>query len=145
METTGRSSARYWPATLLAVAAVALVPWAIALNVILPSRHLADHWDIAWTGFDVILAVSLLATAYAAARRRDLVQRIAPVGAALLLCDVWFDVLTASTRADLEFAIVLAVVAEIPLAILCLLLAIGVLGPRSPAGHRLAVRRFRLL
>ena len=54
---------RNWPAAVLAVAAVVLIPWAIALGQMLPSRHVANHWDAAWTGFDVILAFSLLATA----------------------------------------------------------------------------------
>src|SRR5581483_9873131 len=92
---------------VLAAAAVALVPWTVALTVILPSRHLADHWDLAWTGFDVVLACSLLATAAAAARSRRAVQPLAAASAALLFCDAWFDVLTASSGIDLEVAILL--------------------------------------
>jgi hypothetical protein len=145
VDRAGRSRFRHWPAAVLAVAAVVLIPWAIALNLILPSRHLADHWDIAWTGFDVILACSLLATAYAAVRRRDLVQRLAPVSGTLLLCDAWFDLLTASTRTDLEVAILLAVLGEIPLAILCFLLGTGAIESLAAAKPWLAVRRFRLL
>jgi hypothetical protein len=136
---------RNWPATILALAAVVLLPWAIALNLILPSRHLADHWDIAWTGFDIVLAISLLATAYAAVRRRDLVRGIAPVSATLLLCDAWFDVLTASTGTDLEVAILLAVLGELPLALVCFLLATGTIDSLTRANVRLVVRRFRLL
>jgi len=134
-----------WPAAVLAVVAVVLIPWAIALNLILPSRHLADNWDVAWTGFDVILACSLLATAYAVARRRSLVQRLAPISATLLLCDAWFDLLTASNRTDLEVAILLAVIGEIPLAILCFLLTTGRIDAESVAKPLTAVRRFRLL
>ena len=43
---------RNWPAAVLAVAAVVLIPWAIALGQMLPSRHVANHWDAAWTGCD---------------------------------------------------------------------------------------------
>src|SRR5262249_21397326 len=68
---------RTWPAAILALAALVLIPWAIALGQMLPSRHVARHWDAAWTGFDVILACSLLATAYASLRRRDLVRGFA--------------------------------------------------------------------
>lgn len=134
-----------WPAAVLALAAVVLIPWAIALGQILPSRHVADHWDAAWTGFDVVLALSLLATAYAAVRRPDLVRGVAPVSGTLLLCDAWFDVLTASGGSDLEVAILLAALGEIPLAIICFLLATGRTEWLTRAHVRLVVRRLKLL
>jgi hypothetical protein len=136
---------RNWAAMILALAAIVLIPWAIALNLILPSRHLADHWDIAWTGFDIVLALSLLATAYTAVRRRDLVRGVAPVSATLLLCDAWFDVLTASNGTDLEVAILLAVLGELPLALICFLLATGATESLTRANARLVIRRFKLL
>jgi hypothetical protein len=37
--------------------------------------------------------------------------------------DAWFDVLTSSTRAELAVSIAEAVLVELPLAVLCLLLA----------------------
>jgi hypothetical protein len=116
---------RQWPAAILAVAALFLIPWAIALGQMLPSRHVANHWDAAWTGFDAILAFSLLATAYASLRRQDLVRGLAAVSGTLLLCDAWFDLLTSSSGADLEVAILLAVFGELPLAVVCFLLATG--------------------
>jgi hypothetical protein len=136
---------RNWPAAILALAALVLIPWAIALGQMLPSRHVANHWDAAWTGFDVILAVSLLATAYASARRRDVVRGLAAVSGTLLLCDAWFDLLTSSSGSDLEIAILLAVFGEIPLAIVCFLLATGRTEWLTRANARLAVRRSRLL
>ncbi len=125
--------------------AIVLIPWAIAIGLLLPSRQVADHWDAAWTGFDIILAASLLATAYVTLKRRDLVQVFAPISGTLLLCDAWFDVLTASTGTDLEIAILLAVFGEVPLAIICFLLAAGTTGSLTRANARLVVRRFRLL
>jgi len=116
---------RNWPAAVLALAAVVLIPWAIALGQMLPSRHVANHWDAAWTGFDAILAVSLLATAYAFVRRPDLVRGLAAVSGTLLLCDAWFDLLTSSPGRDLEVALLLALLGELPLAIVCFLLATG--------------------
>jgi hypothetical protein len=116
---------RHWPAAILALAALILIPWAIALGQMLPSRHVADHWDAAWTGFDVILALSLLATAYASLRRHHLARGLAAVSGTLLLCDAWFDILTASSGTDLEIAILLAVFGELPLAVVCFLLATG--------------------
>jgi hypothetical protein len=133
---------RNWPATVLAVAALVLIPWAIALGNMLPSRHVANHWDAAWTGFDVILAVSMLATAYATMRGRDGARLLAAVSGTLLLCDAWFDLLTSSSGSDLDLAIVLAVLGELPLAIICFLLATGRAERLSRANARLAVRRF---
>ena len=135
---------RNWPAAVLAVAAVVLIPWAIALGQMLPSRHVANHWDAAWTGFDVILAFSLLGTAWAAVRRPDLVRMLAAISGTLLVCDAWFDVLTSSAGSDLEIAILLAVFGELPLAVVCFLLATG----RTEwlrTNARLAVRRLKLL
>jgi hypothetical protein len=134
-----------WPAAILAAAALVLIPWAIALGQMLPSRHVANHWDAAWTGFDVILACSLLATAWAAVRRRDLLKGLAAVSGTLLLCDAWFDILTSSGGTDLEVAIVLAVFGELPLALICFLLAFGTSGALTRANARLAVRRLKLL
>jgi hypothetical protein len=145
VETLRERVIRNWPAAILAVAAIVLIPWAVALGQMLPSRHVADHWDAAWTGFDVILAASLLATAYASFKRRDLVRGLAAISGTLLLCDAWFDVLTSSTGTDLEIAILLAVFGELPLALVCFLLAIGTTGSLTRANARLVVRRFRLL
>jgi hypothetical protein len=136
---------RNWPAAVLAAAALVLIPWAIALGNMLPSRHVANHYDAAWTGFDVILAFSMLATAYATLRKRDGARMLAAVSGTLLLCDAWFDLLTSSTGRDLELAIALAVVGELPLAIVCFLLAADRTEWLSRANARLAVRRFRLL
>jgi hypothetical protein len=41
----------------------------------------------------------------------------------LLFVDAWFDVLTASSRSEFVVAIVEAAVVELPIAVICLLLA----------------------
>ena len=107
---------RNWPAVVLAIAAVVLIPWAIALGQMLPSRHVARHWDAAWTGFDVILAFSLLATAWAAFRRQELVRSLAAVSGTLLVCDAWFDVTTAIGTSSFLVSALLAVCVELPVA-----------------------------
>jgi hypothetical protein len=135
---------RNWPAAVLGTAALVLIPWTIALGQMLPSRHVARHWDAAWTGFDVILALSLLVTAWAYITRRTFVRSLAAVSGTLLLCDAWFDLLTSSPGNDLEVAIILAVVGEVPLAIICFLLATGKT-EWARANARLAVRRLKLL
>jgi hypothetical protein len=112
-----------WVVVLFGLAALVLVPWVVLLVVALPSEHRAAHWDIAWAGFDVALALLLLAVALAAWRRSPWLEGAATATATLLFVDAWFDVLTSSTRAELVVSIGEAVFVELPLAILCLLLA----------------------
>jgi hypothetical protein len=112
-----------WIVPLFGLAALLLVPWVVLVIVSLPSAHRAAHWDIAWAGFDVALALLLVTVAVAAWRGSPWLEGAATATATLLLVDAWFDVLTSSTRAELIVSIAEAVLVELPLAILCLLLA----------------------
>jgi len=114
-----------WVVPLFGLAALLLVPWVVLLVFALPSAHRAAHWDIAWAGFDVALALLLLAVAAAAWRRSAWLEGAATATATLLFVDAWFDVLTSSSRVELVVSIVEAAFVELPLAILCLLLARG--------------------
>src|SRR5215475_14160592 len=58
-----------WVVPLFALGALLLVPWVVLLAVTLPSQHRAAHWDVAWVGFDVLLALLLLTVAISAWRR----------------------------------------------------------------------------
>ena len=112
-----------WVVPLFGLAALLLLPWVVLLVAALPSAHRAAHWDIAWAGFDVGLALLLLTVAVAAWRRSPWLEGAATATATLLLVDAWFDVLTSSTRAELVVAVTEAAFVELPLAVLCLLLA----------------------
>ena len=114
---------RRWIIGLFVAAAVVLVPWVFVLVTSLPSVHRSAHWDVAWAGFDVVLMLSLLAVAAAAWRRSPWLEGAATAAATLLVVDAWFDVLTASSGGELAAAIVEAVLVELPLAVLCLLIA----------------------
>ena len=114
---------RHGAAALLAVLGIGLLPWTLWLGLSLPSRKVAEHWDAAWVGFDLVLAAGLLATAATLVRRSPLVQSFAAATGALLVADAWFDILTASTARERWFAVGLALVGELPLAALCLVLA----------------------
>jgi hypothetical protein len=105
-------------ATLVA-ASFGLIPWTLWLTYSLPSRHLTSHYDLAWIGFDVALGFAIAVTATAAIRDNAYLVPMAAVTGTMLLCDAWFDVVTSW---DME-ALLLAVFAELPLALLCLLLA----------------------
>lgn len=110
---------RRWVPPALALIALALVPWALWLATALPSHEVAEHWDVAWAGFDLMLAAALLATALSAWHGSRYVQACAACAGTLLAVDAWFDLLT-SSGSDLTYAIVLALVAELPLALVCL-------------------------
>src|SRR5262249_22518992 len=119
-----------WVALLFALGALVLLPWVAVLVVALPSAHRAAHWDIAWAGFDVGLALLLAAVAVTAWRRSPWFEGAATSAATLLVVDAWFDVLPSSSRAELALAGAEAAFVELPLAILCLVLA-------HDAAHRL--------
>lgn len=110
-------------AWFLGAVALLLVPWALFLKWDLPAHHTVRHWDTVWTGFDLALAGALLVLALCLVRGSAWTQVTAAVAGTMLLCDVWFDVLTASTGTGVTEAVVEAVLAELPLAALCFFLA----------------------
>lgn len=112
-----------WVAPLLALAGAVLVVWTLVLAYRLPARHTSHHWDVAWVGFDVALAVALGATGWSITRRSSWAPSAAAVAATLLLCDAWFDNVLADGRGEQIEAALEAALVEIPLALFCLWLA----------------------
>jgi hypothetical protein len=108
-----------WAAALLAVVAVGLVPWTLYLTFTLPSRHVTFHYDLAWVGFDVALAGSFAATAWAMLRGSQWLAPLAAVTGTMLCCDAWFDVVTSHGGSELWEAVAEAALAELPLAAVC--------------------------
>src|SRR5580765_6959330 len=101
MSTVPQSVVPYrWVAPLLALVAALLVPWTLVLAYRLPARHTSEHWDIAWVGFDIALALSLGATGLAIVRNAPWAPSAAAVAATLLFCDAWFDTMLASGRGE---------------------------------------------
>src|SRR5438132_785366 len=94
-----------WVVPLFGLAALLLVPWVALLAYLLPSVHRSAHWDIAWSGFDIVLALLLSTVAVAAWRGSLWLEGAATAAATLLFVDAWFDVLTSSTRVELLVAI----------------------------------------
>jgi hypothetical protein len=101
---------------LMAISAAFLVPWSVYLGVSLPSRYVARNWTLTWVGFDVALALLFAGTAVLGALRRELVALTAFASGVLLLCDAWFDITTANSH-DRLVSILIAVVAEVPIAV----------------------------
>jgi hypothetical protein len=112
-----------WVAPLFAVAALVLVPWIIVLATRLPATHAAPHWNVTWVGFDVVLTLLLIAVAAAAWRRSPWLEGAATAAAALLLVDAWFDVTTSSSGIELGTSLAEALLVELPVALLCIVLA----------------------
>jgi hypothetical protein len=100
---------------LLVVSAAALVPWIVYLAVSLPPRYVAHNWDVTWVGFDVLLLVLMVATAVLGYLRRQMLVLTAFATGILLVCDAWFDVLTAHGD-DQVWSVVTALLVELPLA-----------------------------
>jgi hypothetical protein len=112
--------ARLWLLLVLGGVAVGLFPWTAYLSATLPSRHVTHHWDLVWPGFDLFEVAALGATVWALARCSPRVTLFAAVAATGLLCDAWFDVATAEPGRELGWALLEALVGELPLAALCL-------------------------
>ena len=83
-----------WVGPMFALFSVVLVPWIVYIAVSLPSRQLSPNYDIAWAGFDVLLAAGLASSAYFALRRSRYLSAAAAATAALLVVDAWFDCMT---------------------------------------------------
>jgi hypothetical protein len=115
--------ARHGLVLALAAIALALIPWTAYLSATLPGQHLAQHWDVAWAGFDVFEALALTATLLALVRRSPRLPVFAATAGTALLTDAWFDLLTASPGRDRAWALVMAILGELPLAGLCFWLA----------------------
>jgi hypothetical protein len=117
---------RYGRAVVVGTAALlclALLGWASRLATILPSRYVVGHWDIAWVGFDMMLAAGIAATGVTVWRRSPFAPAISLGTAVMLLCDAWFDVVTSTGTGDLVLSLLLAGLVELPLAGLALVLA----------------------
>ena len=103
--------------------AVLLLPWTAFLSLSLPSRHASTHWDLAWTGLDVGLAVLFGATAFSAYRRSTWMAASAASLGTLLIVDAWFDIVLESHSDERRYSILFAFAAELPAAAICFWIA----------------------
>ncbi len=133
-----------WVAPAFLVIAVGLVPWIAWLFWSLPDEATAAHWRLAWGGFDVGLSVVLASTALLVFRRSPFAEVSAAVTGTMLVCDAWFDVLTSRGTTNVVIAAVLAVVAELPLAIFCFWIARSVERVIEDARPHLLAQGFRI-
>lgn len=126
-----------WVGPVFALLAAVTIPWTGYLALTLPDEIHSRNYRIAWVGFDLGLVVLLTATAYLAYRGNRHVAMTATATATALLADAWFDVVTAPDFRELLVAVLTALLGELPLAGMCLWIALHV--------DRVIARRLRQL
>jgi hypothetical protein len=131
-----------WAVVVFAGASVAIVPWVVVLAATLPSRVEAAHWRVIWVGFDLALVATLGGTAVRLVRRSARTLLVATAAGTLLVCDAWFDVLTADGTGERLVAVALAVLLELPLAGFCFWVAFTVESLFEQARPHLAAAGF---
>lgn len=94
---------------------VGLIPWIVYLGLTLPENYAARNWRVTWVGFDVLLLTFMAATSVLGFLRHSLLTLFSFATGVLLICDSWFDVMTAR-RADLTTSVLTAAFFELPLA-----------------------------
>jgi hypothetical protein len=102
--------------SLMIGCSVAMIPWLVYLSVTLPQNYEAHNWPATWIGFDVLLVAFMLATAVFGYLRRQVLLFFAFTSGVLLICDAWFDLMTAGPD-DLWLSLVTALLIEVPLAV----------------------------
>ena len=94
-----------------------MVCWVIYLRLTLPKSYNAQHWRMAWIGFDIGLFVSLILTLVSHYRKDARAINSAIVASTFLFIDSWFDVITATKGIDRISAFFLAFAIQIPLGV----------------------------
>jgi len=123
-EATNVRTVPWWVGPAFAVLAVGTVPWVVFLAVTLPRHATFHHYRGVWVGFDLGLVGVLATTAVLAWRGRPQVTMAATATATMLFVDAWFDVLTTPRGRELVVSVVLAGAVELPLAMICLWIAL---------------------
>jgi hypothetical protein len=102
--------------TLMTGGSIALIPWIVYLGFSLPANYDAQNWPATWMGFDCLLVAFMAATAVLGWLRRQLVLLMAFTTGVLLICDAWFDILTAGVGRNLAVPMLTAALGNLPLA-----------------------------
>jgi hypothetical protein len=130
-----------WIGPLAIGSIVGFLPWIVYLGFTLPEKVRAEHYDIAWLGFDSAMWTLLAVLAWAALRRHAATGPVAAMASLMLIIDAWFDIFTSSaSHGEMAFAIVLALCGELPLAILCAWAAVHAERIRTRAYRSLHLR-----
>ena len=102
---------------LMIIGTIVLIPWIVYLALALPTDYVVHDWTATWVGFDVLLLGLMAATVVLGMLRRQLLLLTAFATAVLLVCDAWFDILTAGPS-DFWISVLTAAFGDLPLAVL---------------------------
>jgi hypothetical protein len=102
--------------SLMIGCSITMVPWLAYLATTLPENYVAHNWPATWVGFDILLAAFMLATAVFGYLRRQVLLFAAFTSGVLLICDAWFDLMTAAPD-DVWLSVATALLIEVPLAV----------------------------
>ncbi|MCV7378351.1 hypothetical protein BST11_20155 [Mycobacterium alsense] len=102
--------------SLMTGGSIAMVPWLGYLSMTLPQNYVAHNWTLTWIGFDVLLVGFMMATALLGYLRRQLLVPAAFTTGVLLICDAWFDLMTAGPK-DVWLSVTTALLIEVPVAV----------------------------
>ena len=98
--------------------AIGLIPWIVFWVITLPANYVA-------LGFDVLLVAFMVTTAVLVFLRRQLMLLTAFTTGVLLICDGWFDVMTAGPH-DVWVSALTATLVELPLAVILITTALRI-------------------
>lgn len=110
---------------LMARGAIGLIPWIVFLVITPPAIYVAHHWPATWVGIDVLLVAFMVTTVILVFLRRQSVPLTAFTTGVLLICDAWFDVITAGPH-DLWTSALTATLVELPLAVILITTALRI-------------------
>jgi hypothetical protein len=113
-----RIEAHKLQSSLLVIASFSLFGWVIYLLNALPGSYRAEHWNVAWVGYDLGMSITWLGTSWALWKRRQAAIPGAMISGTFLMVDAWFDVVTSNPGWDFRLALFLALILEIPTALL---------------------------
>jgi hypothetical protein len=92
-----------------------LIPWVVYLSFALPDDYLVHDWTATWVGFDLLLLALMAATVVFGMLRRQVMLLTAFATGILLVCDAWFDLMTAGSG-DFWVSVLTAVLGDLPVA-----------------------------
>ena len=93
-----------------------LIPWIVYLAFALPDDYLVHDWTATWVGFDLLLLALMAATVVFGMLRRQLMLLTAFATGMLLVCDAWFDLMTAGSNDFSVSRVLTAALGDLPLA-----------------------------
>jgi hypothetical protein len=105
---------------------IVMIPWIGYLSLALPQKYVAHNWPATWIGFDILLVGFMAATAVLGYLRRQLLVLTAFTTGVLLICDGWFDLMTAKPE-DAALSVVTAMLVQAPMAFLLITGALRVM------------------